>query len=59
MGNIIGHPILSVPGDLVSTVQATAQSAADQNAIVPAYEAKGDGYIDKVKQPGQVCHVDT
>ena len=39
-----------LPGDLVSTVQAAAQSAADQNVIVPAYEVevKGDkGNIDK------------
>jgi len=41
-------------GDLVSTVQAAAQSAADQNVIVPAYEVevKGDkGNIGKPSEP--------
>lgn len=42
-------------GDLVSTVQAAAQSAADQNIIVPAYEVEVKGDKDHIDKPsGQV-----
>jgi hypothetical protein len=43
-------------GDLVSTVQAAAQSAADQNIIAPAIAVEVKVQIDKPS--GQVgCHM--
>ena len=49
--------LLSIPvGDLVSTVQAAAQSAADQNIIAPAIAVEVKVHNDKPS--GQVgCHM--